>query len=89
MQQTVGTTPVLLGVERTMGEEGEVMSGFRRALVQNLGPGDVYLDYRSDVSVNDGFQLTPDADPIELPGMKPVYVVASQVDTDVRFIDVW
>jgi len=88
MQQTVGTTPVLLGPENTMGEDNRVMSGFRRALIQNLGPGDLYLDYREDVSSSDGFQLVPDAEPIELPGVRPVYAVAS-ADTDVRFIDIW
>ena len=101
MQQTVGTTPVLLGDEQSMGEDhepnspsmdphyqAEVIPALSRPVIQNLGPGDLYLDFVPDVAVGTGFKLEPEGPALEFSQRiaRALYAVAS-ADTDVRFID--
>lgn len=102
MQQTVGTEPVLLGDERTMGEDHEPESpsmsphhrvetipGVSRPVIQNLGPGDLYVDFDPEVAVGTGLKLEPEGAPLEFSQRvtHALYVVASEDGTDVRFID--
>ena len=81
MQVSVGTTPVRLDV-----------AGAATPLVQNLGPGDVYVDRADDVSDSTGVELAV-GDVLELPrgvssGGGPLYLVATESDTDVRYLEV-
>jgi hypothetical protein len=73
---TVGTTPVALPVDR-----GET------PIIQNLGPGVVYLDTRSNVSTGTGLQVAVNS-AYEWPTdvTSAVYAVADVADTDVRIM---
>lgn len=86
MQQTVGIEPVILGTTAFGGTGGAV--GVSRPIIQNLGPGDLYLDFSSAVAIGSGVKLIPN-ERLEFGGRlaQALYVVASQAATDVRFID--
>lgn len=73
---TVGTTPVQLPVD-----VGETPA------IQNLGPGVVYLDTRSNVATGTGLQI-PVNTTYEWPKdiTKAVYAVADTANTDVRVL---
>ncbi len=68
----VGTTPVVVG------KPGQAVS------VQNLGPGTLYLDTRSDVDEDSGTRVVVDAY-FEFPRDlgKELYAVSTQDNTDV------
>lgn len=74
--QTVGTTAVALAV-----------AAGKTPVVQNLGPGVIYLDFVSNVSASTGFEVAVDASftfPRDLDGT--CYVISSQAATDVRIL---
>lgn len=78
MRILVGTTAVQIPVDRS------------RPVIQNLGPGDLYLDTDGDVDANSGLKLIPTAVyefPVAGAGMN-VWVVATQASTDVRVIEI-
>lgn len=77
MKVIVGTTPHAL-VEVTRNQT---------PVIQNLGPGDLYLDFSSTVAVGNGLKVVPDGSYEflhDLPGR--LYLVASQASTDVRIL---
>ena len=72
----VGTTPVRVRADRS------------RPVIQNLGPGDIYLDTDGDVDENSGLKLPVNA-VYEFPtagSLSLIYLVATEADTDVRII---
>lgn len=79
MKKTIGTTPVSL-VEHFASS---------RTVVQNLGPGTVFLDSSKDVTPETGFRLMVDS-VYEFPTASnlggPMYVVSDEADTDVRIM---
>jgi hypothetical protein len=85
MQQTVGTTPVHLG-DRRFGTTGEQF-GLARPIVQNLGTGDLYLDFDPEVSDATGLKLEV-GDIVEFQSRvgSKLYAV-SDSSADVRVID--
>jgi hypothetical protein len=74
----VGVTPVKLPVEDCM------------VVLQNLGPGSIYFDIGSDVSTSTGMKLDVyDAyeTPLSISGIGgDLFLVASQANTDVRYM---
>lgn len=95
MQQTIGTTPVPLGPGLTLtdrdyrtGEDTVETIGLGRPLIQNLGPGVLYVDLDEGVAVGTGLRVAVDA-MVELPALRGVlYGVADAASTDVRLLDV-
>jgi hypothetical protein len=77
MRILVGTTAVKIPADRS------------RPVIQNLGPGDIYLDTDGDVDANSGLKLIPNAVyEFPTPGADSnIWVVASEADTDVRVIE--
>lgn len=78
MRVLVGTTSQKLPADRS------------RPVIQNLGPGDVYLDTDGDVDADSGMKLAVGA-VYEFPtsgATSDIWVVATQADTDVRVIEV-
>lgn len=79
MQISVGTTSVRLPVETTA-----------TPVVQNLGPGNLYVDHDSAVSAATGFKLVPNSvyewphDLSQATG--DIYMVADAASTDVRIL---
>jgi hypothetical protein len=77
MKLLVGTTPVRIPGDRA------------RPVIQNLGPGTVYVDTDGDVSADDGLMLLPNAVyefPTPSANSKGIWVVADQAGTDVRVV---
>lgn len=76
---------VMVGLTATSVDKG----GRGRPLIQNLGPGTVYLDTDQDATVSDGLQLSV-GDVYEFPGggsSETVISLISTIDaTDVRII---
>lgn len=73
---TVGTAPVQLPVD--VGET---------PVIQNLGPGVLYLDTRSNVAAGTGLKIPVDSAyewPKDL--TKTVYAIADAANTDVRVL---
>jgi hypothetical protein len=86
MQMPVGTTAVEVDTSSypDLNEAGQTV------LVQNLGPGTLYADFTPNVTVGSGIRLSAGGDALEFrrsSGQK-LYVVASEVNTDVRFLAV-
>lgn len=79
MQIIVGTTPV------------QVPGGGRtRALIQNLGPGNIYLDTEGSVDATSGLRIAPN-EGYEFPtagASDELWLVADAANTDVRHIRV-
>ena len=77
MKLLVGTTPVALPGNR------------QRPVIQNLGPGTIYLDTDGDVSITDGLQLLPDVTyefPVSGGDSAGIWIVSDAANTDVRVI---
>lgn len=58
-------------------------------VIQNLGPGTVYLDTDGDVDATSGLKIDPGA-VYEFPisgGNMGIWIVASEANTDVRVIE--
>lgn len=79
MQILLGTTP-----EQIKGDSS-------RPVIQNLGPGIVYLDTDPEVTVDSGIKLAvgtvyefPTAGSLSIEG---IFIVADTADTDVRVMD--
>lgn len=87
MKMTVGTTPVSM---QTIYLDSDVAPSVVRPIVQNLGPGDVFIGMSGDGITNladEGLKLIPDA-LLEFPRMnKTLRFVASQADTEIRVLD--
>ena len=78
MRILVGTQSVKVRTDRS------------RPVIQNLGPGNVYLDTDGDVDEDSGLKLVPNA-VYEFPTVgsySNVWIVSDQADTDVRVIEV-
>lgn len=79
MKLIVGTTPVVIPGNRS------------RPVIQNLGPGTIYVDTDGDVSASDGLKLVPNA-VYEFPAAggnsAGIYIVSDTADTDVRVVGV-
>jgi hypothetical protein len=76
MKAIVGTTPTQLPV------------GDRQVpVIQNLGPGVVYIGFTSDVSADSGLRIPVDA-VYEFPGnvQGTLHAVSTLADTDVRVL---
>lgn len=77
MRILLGSTPVQLPGSRS------------RPVIQNLGPGTVYLETDGDVDVDNGFQIVPGA-VYEFPSpgarSKGVWVMADTDGTDIRVV---
>ena len=73
---SVGTAPVRLPAR--IGD---------RPVVQNLGPGDIYVNTRADVTTSDGLKIPVDQ-AYEWPGdlAADLYAISTLDDTDVRVI---
>ncbi len=60
-----------------------------RPLIQNLGPGNVYLDTDGDVDADSGFKIVPGA-VYEFPSAGAssvgIFLIADVEDTDVRIV---
>lgn len=65
----------------------ELVEWMRNALVQNLGPGDLYLSDSPEVSVETGF-LVVAGDSLQVSG-RPITMLADGGDCDVRWSDRW
>lgn len=80
MKITVGTTPVSLAVDATS-----------TPVIQNLGPGVLYLDNNAALTAATGLQLAV-GDSFEFPGdltyagSVGIYMLASVAGTDVRVL---
>lgn len=86
MQMLVGTT----AIEVTTTSYPDLAESGQTVLVQNLGPGTLYVDFLSEVAVGTGVRLKPEGDAYEFKrsaGQK-LYLVASEANTDVRFLAV-
>lgn len=70
-------------------EPYQIQGNRARPLVQNLGPGNVYLDTDGDVDADSGFKITPGA-VYEFPTSGAfsvgIWMVADVDGTDVRVI---
>lgn len=76
MQFSVGMTP----------EKLPVKAG-QTPIIQNLGPGDLYLDVNPDVTIDDGLKVLPDGSYEFLRDItEDVYAVSDQAATDVRIM---
>lgn len=79
MRILLGTDPVKLPGNRS------------RPVIQNLGPGSVYLDTDGDVDSSSGFVIAPGA-VYEFPAAssrsRGIFVVSDTADTDVRVVTV-
>lgn len=78
---TVGVTPVELP-----------LTGTTTPVIQNLGPGTVYFDADSEVAAETGLEV-PVGGGYEFPrdlnlGEGVIYLVATEVGTDVRYLAV-
>jgi hypothetical protein len=77
MRILLGSTPVQIPGDRS------------RPVVQNLGPGTVYLETDGDVDIDNGFQIAPGA-VYEFPssgaGSRGIWIMADVSDTDVRVV---
>lgn len=79
MRILLGTTPQQITGDRA------------RPLIQNLGPGNVYVDTDGDVDADSGFFLVPNAVyEFSTAGgnNSGIWVVADAADTDVRVIGI-
>lgn len=69
----------------------KIPSGGRtRPVIQNLGPGDVYIDTEGSVTASSGLKL-PVGSVYEFPTagtLDDIWIVASEAGTDVRVIKV-
>lgn len=78
MKINLGLTPQKLSSSRA------------RPVIQNLGPGTVYLDTDGDVDIDSGFQIVTGA-VYEFPApggrSKGVWIMADTEDTDVRVVE--
>lgn len=77
MQLNVGTTPVQIPGNRT------------RPVIQNLGPGNVYVDTDGEVTSADGLKLVPNSIyefPTSGGNSDGIWLVADQAGTDVRVV---
>lgn len=82
----VGTSPELVDTATEypdLGVSGQVV------VMQNLGPGDIYVDFKDDVSVTSGVKIAASG-AYEFPrgASQGLYVVASANETDVRIMAV-
>lgn len=60
-----------------------------RPLIQNLGPGNVYVDTDGEVTAEEGFKLVPNATyEFPTPGGNStgIWIIADAADTDVRVV---
>lgn len=76
MRILVGTTAVNLP------------GGRARPVIQNLGPGDIYIDTDGDVDADSGLKLVPNA-VYEFPtsgSLSEIWVVATAENTDIRVV---
>lgn len=77
MRILVGTSPLPIRATRA------------RPLIQNLGPGNVYLDTDGNVDADSGFKIIPNAVyefPTSAGNSRGVFIVSDTPDTDVRVI---
>lgn len=84
MQMTVGTSAELVDTV----EFSDTSSPGQVVVIQNLGPGDVYIDFTEDVTVGNGLKIGVNG-AYELPrtsNESQLYIVASQASTDVRIL---
>lgn len=83
MKLTVGTTPVLVGTD----DYPDVGATGQTVVVQNLGTGDVYIDFDAAVTTGTGFKLGVGA-AYEFASVsgQSLYAVASAIGTDVRIL---
>jgi hypothetical protein len=84
MQMTVGTAAVAVGTTeaRDSYQSGQVV------VLQNLGPGDIYVDFANTVTAANGFKISVNG-AYEFPrtaNEQEIYVIASVADTDVRVL---
>lgn len=73
-----------------LGTEPQQIKGTRaRPLIQNLGPGNVYVDTDGDVDADSGFRIAPNS-VYEFPtsggSSKGIFLVSDIEDTDVRVV---
>ena len=84
MQAVIGTTPVPIATDQyvDVGAAGQVV------VVQNLGPGDLYIDFLEGVDSSSGLKLAAGGDAYEFPRAtsQTLYAVATEADTDVRIM---
>lgn len=84
MQMTVGTVAQALSTA----EFSDRYQSGQIVVLQNLGPGNVYTDFTSAVTMGTGLRLQP-GDVYEFPrtsNEQEIYLVASAAGTDVRVI---
>lgn len=77
MQILVGTTAVPVAA-----------GGRQRPVIQNLGPGNVYLDTQGSVTPSSGLKI-PVGFTYEFPtsgSLDSIFIIADQASTDVRII---
>lgn len=84
MKVTVGTSAVLIPTNEDddAGQPGQVV------VLQNLGPGDVYVDGANDVDTDSGLKV-PSGAVYEFPRTQnefAYWMVASEAATDVRVL---
>lgn len=84
MKKTVGTgaaSKVDLTSYPDVGQKGQTL------VMQNLGPGEIEFDTHADVTIGTGLKLAVGGDwELNLDGSpNPVYVVATQANTDLRY----
>lgn len=85
MQMLVGLTPQAIDTASTYTDLDE---GGQTVVVQNLGPGDIYLDPFPSMDATSGMKIGVGGAYEYRQGkqQQTVYVVASVVDTDVRVV---
>lgn len=79
-QCLVGTDVVDLGIRNSI-----------RPIIQNLGPGDLYVNTDEPATLDNGIRLLPgEAMQFLTPSAQEagIWVIATQTDTDVRIISV-
>jgi hypothetical protein len=85
MQLTVGTTPVELDPTSLpdVRESGIIV------IVQNLGPGNIFIDFIDEVTEDSGLKIGAEG-AYEFPrsSARSMWLVADQADTDVRYLGV-
>jgi hypothetical protein len=79
MRMIVGTTP-----------QKVVSSGRARPVIQNRGPGTIYIDTQGTVSPDTGLELMPQMimEFATSGSLDDIYVVSTQAATDVRVIEI-
>jgi len=67
----------------------KILADRSRPVIQNLGPGNVYIDTDGDVDVNSGLKLAVNA-VYEFPtagAESDIWIVSDAADTDVRIVE--